>query len=199
MSQVPLSRNSAFSLLGLLVTAACLRFFLISDKSTFVDEVLHITWAKAYEVSGFHGVKAKDLGITQEPGSVAQAFAVVHRHNPLHQTLLNLWMRTLGSDSDFALRSMYAAFSVLSFDIDGLDPALCPHTGTTVPGGLSFQMATSLIGALVKCGRKLVGFDLTEVAPAQDGSEWDENVGARILYKLIGWSLASLSPTLPAR
>ena len=79
----------------------------------------------------------------------------------------------------------------VSFDIDGLDPALCPHTGTKVPGGLSFQMATSLIAAVVKGGRKLVGFDLTEVAPAPDGSEWDENVGARILYKLIGWSVKS--------
>src|SRR5438094_10038823 len=79
----------------------------------------------------------------------------------------------------------------ISFDIDGLDPALCPHTGTKVPGGLSFQMATSLIAAVVKSGRKLVGFDLTEVAPAQDGREWDENVGARMLYKLIGWSLKS--------
>jgi len=77
----------------------------------------------------------------------------------------------------------------VSFDIDGLDPALCPHTGTKVPGGLSFQMATSLLAAVVQSGRKLVGFDLTEVAPAQDGSEWDENVGARILYKLIGWSV----------
>jgi agmatinase len=79
----------------------------------------------------------------------------------------------------------------VSFDIDGLDPALCPHTGTKVPGGLSFQMATSLLGAVVRSGRKLVGFDLTEVAPASDGSEWDENVGARILYKLIGWSVLS--------
>jgi len=87
----------------------------------------------------------------------------------------------------------------VSFDIDGLDPALCPHTGTKVPGGLSFQMATSLLAAVVRSGRKLVGFDLTEVAPAQDGSEWDENVGARVLYKLIGWSLASPSPSAAAR
>jgi agmatinase len=52
-------------------------------------------------------------------------------------------------------------------------------------------MATSLLGAVVRSGRKLVGFDLTEVAPAPFGSESDENAGARILYKLIGWSLAS--------
>jgi agmatinase len=79
----------------------------------------------------------------------------------------------------------------LTFDIDGLEPALCPHTGTKVPGGLSFQMATSLVAALARSGRRIVGFDLTEVVPAKDGSEWDENVGARILYKLIGWTLRS--------
>jgi agmatinase len=79
----------------------------------------------------------------------------------------------------------------VTFDIDGLDPALCPHTGTKVPGGLSFQMATSLVAAVARSGRRIVGFDLTEVVPATDGSEWDENVGARILYKLIGWTLRS--------
>ena len=79
----------------------------------------------------------------------------------------------------------------VTFDIDGLDPALCPNTGTKVPGGLSFQMATSLIAAVARSGRRIVGFDLTEVVPAKDGSEWDENVGARILYKLIGWALRS--------
>ena len=79
----------------------------------------------------------------------------------------------------------------LSFDIDGLDPALCPHTGTAVPGGLSFQMATSLLRAVAQSGRRIVGFDLTEVAPGPDGDEWDGNVGARLLYKMIGWTLRS--------
>jgi len=79
----------------------------------------------------------------------------------------------------------------VSFDVDGLDPTLCPHTGTKVPGGLSFQMATSLLAAVVRSGRRIVGFDLTEVVPAGDGTEWDENVAARLLYKLIGWTLLS--------
>jgi len=79
----------------------------------------------------------------------------------------------------------------VSFDIDGLDPTLCPHTGTKVPGGLSFQMATGLLAAVVRSGRRIVGFDLTEVVPAGDGTEWDENVAARLLYKLIGWCLRS--------
>jgi agmatinase len=81
----------------------------------------------------------------------------------------------------------------VSFDVDGLDPTLCPHTGTPVPGGLSFPMATSLLAGLVKSGRRIVGFDLVEVAPGPEGDEWDGNVGARLLYKLIGWSLRSAS------
>jgi len=79
----------------------------------------------------------------------------------------------------------------VSFDVDGLDPTLCPHTGTPVPGGLSFQQATYLLGTLARSGRRIVGFDLVEVAPNPDGGEWDANVGARLLYKLIGAALAS--------
>ncbi|HVV86032.1 MAG TPA: agmatinase family protein [Kofleriaceae bacterium] len=86
----------------------------------------------------------------------------------------------------------------LSFDIDGLDPTLCPHTGTPVPGGLSFAEATYLIGAVARSGRRIVGFDLTEVAPGPDGDEWDANVGMRLLYKMIGWALVS-NGLAPAR
>jgi agmatinase len=79
----------------------------------------------------------------------------------------------------------------ISFDIDGLDPSLCPHTGTPVPGGLSYHEATWLIGAVVRSGRRIVGFDLVEVAPDPTGrSDYDGNVGARILYQMIGWGFS---------
>jgi agmatinase len=80
----------------------------------------------------------------------------------------------------------------ISFDIDGLDPRFCPNTGTPVPGGLDFHEAVYLIAAVVRSGRKIIGFDLNEVAPAADGvNEWDANVGARLLYKLCAWTFAS--------
>ncbi len=79
----------------------------------------------------------------------------------------------------------------VTFDIDGLDPTLCPHTGTPVPGGLSFQQACALLAGLARSGRRIVGFDLVEVAPGPEGSDWDGNVGARVLYKLVGWLLRS--------
>jgi agmatinase len=79
----------------------------------------------------------------------------------------------------------------LSFDIDGLDPSLCPHTGTPVPGGLSFREISALLAYVEESGRTIVGFDLCEVAPGPDGDEWDGNVGARLLYKMIGFALRS--------
>lgn len=73
----------------------------------------------------------------------------------------------------------------ISFDIDGLDPRFCPSTGTPVPGGLDFQMATYLIKKVVSSGRKIISFDLNEVAPG--ASDWDANVGARMLFHLCNW------------
>jgi agmatinase len=73
----------------------------------------------------------------------------------------------------------------VSFDIDGLDPSLCPHTGTPVPGGLGFEQALFLVERVPASGRRIIGFDLCEVAPASDpADEWDANVGARVLYRL---------------
>jgi agmatinase len=77
----------------------------------------------------------------------------------------------------------------LSWDIDGLDPTLCPGTGTPVPGGLSWNEAISLLRAIVRAKKRIVGIDLCEVAPGD--SEWDANVGARLLYKMIGFALLS--------
>ncbi|MBO0360978.1 agmatinase family protein [Hymenobacter sp. BT186] len=73
----------------------------------------------------------------------------------------------------------------LSFDIDGLDPKLCPGTGTPVPGGLEFEEALYLIREVVRSGRTIIGCDLNEVAPGD--TEWNAIVGARLLYSMANW------------
>ena len=75
----------------------------------------------------------------------------------------------------------------LSWDIDGLDPTLCPGTGTPVPGGLTWNEAIGLLRAIRRSGKRIVGLDLCEVSPGE--TEWDANVGARLLYKMIGFAL----------
>jgi agmatinase len=79
----------------------------------------------------------------------------------------------------------------ISFDIDGLEPSLCPGTGTPVPGGLNFAQVTFLLKTVFRSGRRIVGLDLCEVAPSSKTDEYDGNVGARILYKLMGYALKS--------
>ncbi|XWN35329.1 MAG: agmatinase family protein [Roseivirga sp.] len=71
----------------------------------------------------------------------------------------------------------------INFDIDGLDAKLCPSTGTPVPGGLDFDEMCYLLEKVVKAGKKIVGFDLCEVAPGEN-MDWDAQVGSRVLYKL---------------
>ncbi len=78
----------------------------------------------------------------------------------------------------------------VSFDIDGLDPALCPHTGTPVPGGLQFHEALYLIRAVAESGKHMIGFDVNEVSPSH-ANEWDANVGMRILWNIALWAAKS--------
>ena len=77
----------------------------------------------------------------------------------------------------------------ISFDIDGLDPKLCPHTGTPVQGGFETEQIFYLFKKLIQSGRRFIGFDLNEVGVSHD--EWDENVGARCLFKLCNLLVAS--------
>lgn len=77
----------------------------------------------------------------------------------------------------------------VSFDIDGLDLPYCPHTGTPVPGGLSFNKAARLL-QLLGAERRIIGFDVVEVCP-HESDHIDASVGARILWKLCGQTLRS--------
>jgi agmatinase len=77
----------------------------------------------------------------------------------------------------------------ISFDIDGLDPKLCPHTGTPVQGGFETEQVFYIFKKMVQSGRQFVGFDLNEVGVSHD--EWDENVGARCLFKLCNLLVAA--------
>ena len=71
----------------------------------------------------------------------------------------------------------------LSFDIDALDPAFAPGTGTPEIGGLSSGHARSIIRRLG--GINWVGMDLVEVAPAYDQSEITALAGATMIWEYL--------------
>ena len=79
----------------------------------------------------------------------------------------------------------------ISFDIDGLDPKLCPNTGTPVPGGFEAEQIFYLFRQVQESGRELIGFDLNEVSSGDHiGDGIDAIVGARVLYKLCNFMVA---------
>jgi len=79
----------------------------------------------------------------------------------------------------------------ISFDIDGLDRKLCPHTGTPVPGGFETEEVYYIFRKVIESGRQIIGFDLVEVGISD--SDWNANVGARVLFKLCNLLVASNS------
>lgn len=79
----------------------------------------------------------------------------------------------------------------ISFDIDGLDPKLCPNTGTPVPGGFEMEQIFYLFKQVHLSGKQLIGFDLNEVSTGEHGLDSiDSIVGARVLYKMCNFMVA---------
>lgn len=77
----------------------------------------------------------------------------------------------------------------ITFDLDGLDPAYLPGTGTPEPGGLDWYEASDLIGA-VAAHKRIVGFDVVELAPLP-GNVASDFLAARMTYRMIGHMLKS--------
>jgi agmatinase len=71
----------------------------------------------------------------------------------------------------------------LTFDIDCLDPAFAPGTGTPVCGGLSTYQALEIVRGLA--GINLVGMDVVEVAPAYDVGEITAFAGASLAAEFL--------------
>jgi agmatinase len=71
----------------------------------------------------------------------------------------------------------------VSFDLDGLDPSVCPAVSAPAPGGLAWDEASDLLGAI---GPRLAGAALTELVPALDVNELGALVTARLALRLAG-------------
>jgi guanidinopropionase len=76
----------------------------------------------------------------------------------------------------------------ISFDVDGLDPAFTPGTGTPEAGGLTPREAQAILHGLK--GLDIVGGDVVEVAPQYDPTTNTAMVGAQILFEI--FSLVTL-------
>jgi guanidinobutyrase len=94
-----------------------------------------------------------------------------------------LWHRSLSPLGAEIRRDIGDAPVYVTYDIDSLDPAYAPGTGTPEIGGLTTPQALELIRALK--GLNVVGADLVEVSPPYDTSGNTALTGANILYEIM--------------
>ncbi len=93
------------------------------------------------------------------------------------------WHRSLSPLMEEVRAMIGDAPVYLSFDIDSLDPAFAPGTGTVEPGGLSIWQGLEIVRGCA--GLRLVGADLVEVSPPYDPSGNTALVGANLLYEML--------------
>ncbi len=92
---------------------------------------------------------------------------------------------------EITLPDGFPKYVYISFDLDGLDPAILPATGTPVPGGISYYQSLSLIRSALK-DRICVGLDVMELAPIE-GQPVSDFTAALITYRLMGLAAAHRS------
>ena len=137
------------------------------------------------------GDHSTPYGLVQALGERGEGFGILHidAHCDLRRAYAAFEGETWGATCRRIVAELPERVYV-SFDIDGLSVEYCPHTGTPVAGGLTFNQAVYLLHETVRSGRRIIGFDVVEVVP-RPGSSIDASTGARILYKLCGLTLKS--------
>ena len=104
-----------------------------------------------------------------------QGWTVIQSEQCWHRSLTPLMARIRAK---IGTRPVY-----LTFDIDSLDPAFAPGTGTVEPGGLTIWQGLEIVRGCA--GLNIVGGDLVEVSPPYDPSGNTALIGANILYEML--------------
>jgi agmatinase len=107
--------------------------------------------------------------------------------------VLHLDGRTIPEQNlqNFALPGNFPKNIYLSIDVDGLDPSVIGATGTPVPGGPSWHQTLTFIERAI-AGRRVVGFDLVELAP-RPGDHGSDFAAAQLVYLVMGMVARNLA------
>lgn len=154
----------------------------VNDEMFGVKEAHGTVFRRAYEEGLIEADKVYQIGL-RGTGYAATDFTEAQGWGfqifPAHE----LWGRSLETLGKEIRRDIGARPVYVTYDIDSLDPAYAPGTGTPEIGGLTTPQALQLIRALQ--GTNIVGCDLVEVSPPYDPSGNTALTGANILYELL--------------
>ncbi|MEX0369135.1 MAG: agmatinase [Tateyamaria sp.] len=154
----------------------------VNDEMFGEKETHGTVFRRAYEegllrVDKVYQIGLRGTGYSAEDFSEAQGWGFQHFLAP------ELWGRDLSGLGAEIRRDIGDLPTYVSYDIDSLDPAYAPGTGTPEIGGLTTPQAMQLIRALK--GLNIVGADLVEVSPPYDTTGNTALTGANLLYELL--------------
>ena len=75
----------------------------------------------------------------------------------------------------------------ITFDVDAFDSSIMPTTGTPEPDGISYRDSLDIFREIVNQGKKIIGFDVVELAPVE-GIHHTNLTCARLVYKLLNYT-----------
>jgi guanidinobutyrase len=154
----------------------------VNDEMFGEKETHGTVFRRAHEEGLINSSKTYQIGL-RGTGYSAEDFSEAagwgFQHFPSHE----LWGRDLSTLGAEIRRDIGDVPTYVTYDIDSLDPAYAPGTGTPEIGGLTTPQAMQLIRALR--GINIVGCDLVEVSPPYDTSGNTALTAANILYELL--------------
>lgn len=126
--------------------------------------------------------RAVNEGIVDASKSTQVGLRTYNDHDAGFEILSSPWVHRNGIDKAIENATERAGDSpvYLSFDVDGLDPAFAPGTGTPVSGGLASWQALEFVRGLASL--KLVGMDVVEVSPPYDHAEITALIAATVAH-----------------
>ncbi|MEM9870320.1 MAG: agmatinase [Pseudomonadota bacterium] len=154
----------------------------VNDEMFGERETHGTVFRRAYEEGLITPEKTYQIGL-RGTGYTAEDFTEAAGWGFQQFLAPELWGRDLSTIGAEIRRDIGDAPTYITYDIDSLDPAYAPGTGTPEIGGLSTAQAMQLIRSLR--GLNVVGCDLVEVSPPYDTSGNTALVGANILFELL--------------
>ncbi|MEM9308666.1 MAG: agmatinase [Pseudomonadota bacterium] len=155
----------------------------VNDEMFGERETHGTVFRRAYEEGLIMPDKTYQVGL-RGTGYTAEDFSEARSWGFQQYPAEDLWHRSLAALSSEIRRGIGPDVPVyISYDIDSLDPAFAPGTGTPEIGGLTTPQAMELIRGLK--GLNVVGCDLVEVSPPYDTSGNTALVGANLLFEML--------------
>ncbi|MCL4124823.1 UNVERIFIED_CONTAM: hypothetical protein GTU68_048684 [Idotea baltica] len=154
----------------------------VNDEMFGEKETHGTVFRRAYEEGLIRPEKTYQIGI-RGTGYAATDFSEAAEWGFQQWPAEGLWNRSLAQLSGEIRRDIGDTPTYVTYDIDSLDPAYAPGTGTPEIGGLTTPQALELIRGLK--GLNIVGADLVEVSPPYDPSGNTALTAANLLYELL--------------